>query len=126
IRKGCWYELMRPTAERLGFALKESEDFIRELMRRPPMNPDQTGAVMRLPDWAQSPAQKEEERPRFVRPSLALGEQPARAAPGRALRFARGLLVHALLARLPETARDDRERAARRYLAARSIPPNEA
>jgi ATP-dependent helicase/nuclease subunit A len=126
IRKGSWYELMRPAAERLGLVLKEDEDFIREATSSPSMAPQEATAVVRLPDWAQMPARREEERPRFIRPSVALGEQPARATPGRSSRFARGLLVHALLARLPELARENRERAARRYLATRNVPQNEA
>jgi ATP-dependent helicase/nuclease subunit A len=80
-----------------------------------------------LPSWATSPAPPDEGRPRFIRPSLALGEMPsARNAPRRGSHFTRGLLVHALLARLPDIAREDRVRVAQRYLAAREFGRAEA
>jgi ATP-dependent helicase/nuclease subunit A len=56
-----------------------------------------------------------------------LGEEsPARNAPRRGPRFSRGVLVHTLLARLPDVAREDRESVARRYLSGRDVARDEA
>jgi ATP-dependent helicase/nuclease subunit A len=127
IRKGSWYDLMRPVAERLGLSLKDGEDFVREAQTGMAAVSGEEPAALVLPQWAVRSAPQAEQRPRFIRPSLALGEEaPARNAPRRGVRFARGLLVHALLARLPDVAHEDRARVARRFLAARNVPPDEA
>ncbi|HEX3429801.1 MAG TPA: double-strand break repair helicase AddA [Rhizomicrobium sp.] len=127
IPKGSWYDVMRPVADRLGLTLNEDEDFVREATAPVAMHEHEKTAALILPDWARHPAPQEEERSRFIRPSLALDEEPpTRHAPRRGPRFARGLLVHALLARLPNVAPGDRERAARRYLAARDVAESDA
>jgi ATP-dependent helicase/nuclease subunit A len=67
-------------------------------------------------------APEERIRPRLIRPSDAVA-QPARKSPvagDTAARFSRGILVHALLARLPDLPPAERMEAARRYLAARA------
>ncbi|HLY05894.1 MAG TPA: double-strand break repair helicase AddA [Rhizomicrobium sp.] len=128
IRNGSWYDLVRPVAERLGLALKEAADF-----RRDPAGPAAAVCIggvpapLVLPEWARVCAQRERERPQWIRPSLALGDAlPPRNAPRRGPRFARGVLVHALLARLPEVAQEDRERVARRFLSTRDVEPADA
>jgi len=128
IRNGSWYALMRPAAERLGLTLKEGEDFVREAsIVVAAAAQKELSARLVLPEWARCSVPEEEERPRFIRPSLVLGEQmPGRSSPGRESRFARGVVVHALLARLPDVPQHDRARIARRYLAAQRVPPNEA
>jgi len=127
IRKGSWYEVMRPVAERLGVALREDEDFIREPSSVAPEASEEMAVSLVLPEWAMRAAPQEESRVRFIRPSLALGEEsPARNAPRRGPRFSRGVLVHTLLARLPDVAREDRERMARRYLSGRDVAHDEA
>lgn len=128
-----WYGVMRPVAEGLGLALREDEAFVRGGTGYgvpPEACRDYVGTgypVPVLPEWAKCAAPQDDARPRPIRPSLVLGEgPPARNAPRRGPRFARGLLVHTLLARLPEVAREDRERVAQRFLGAREVAPMEA
>ena len=61
------------------------------------------------------------QRPRLIRPSDASGaeEPPTRSPRDTTQRFRRGLLVHALLARLPEIAPEKRREIALKYLKAR-------
>jgi ATP-dependent helicase/nuclease subunit A len=126
IRNGSWYALMRPAAERLGITLKDGEDFIREDSTAA-AGPENLPAAISLPEWATRSAPEEEEGPRFIRPSLVLGEQPpGRSGPDSESHFARGVLVHALLARLPDVPQPDRSRIAHRYLAAQRVPLDEA
>ena len=82
-----------------------------------------------VPSWAKTAAPAETPAPRPIRPSREDGEDQPAAPPvqpedraGR--RFRRGSLIHALLQHLPEIAEQDRERAARRFLA--GLAPNEA
>ena len=66
---------------------------------------------------------------RVLRPSEAAGaEEPALLSPfgDSEKRFRRGLLVHTLLAALPELAAPDREAAARSYLARHGIATEDA
>ncbi len=74
-----------------------------------------------IPAWAAAKAPAERASPRLIRPSDASGvEEPAVTSPrGNVKRFRRGLLVHALLARLPEIAGQDRRDIALRFLRAR-------
>ncbi|HEY2444641.1 MAG TPA: double-strand break repair helicase AddA [Rhizomicrobium sp.] len=124
IKEGSWYDIMRPAAEMLGIAIKEGDDFQRADGDRE-MLPAIAAAVpapAALPDWAKRAARAEGARPRLIRPSEAADEPPRvppRMERGPQARFARGILVHALLAHLPELAPEQRERAARRYLSAR-------
>jgi len=127
VRKGSWYDVMGPVAERLGVALRDDEDFVRESNAIAPEVREEMAVPPVLPDWATRAAPREESRTRFIRPSLALGkESPARDSPRRGASFSRGVLVHTLLARLPDVAREDRERMARRYLSARGVARDEA
>jgi ATP-dependent helicase/nuclease subunit A len=76
-----------------------------------------TGAV---PAWLGRPAPDEPDPPKPLLPSQPAGAEPGALSPlagvGRD-RFKRGLLVHRLLQTLPELGRDDRDSAARRFLA---------
>jgi ATP-dependent helicase/nuclease subunit A len=71
----------------------------------------------------------EERGTQTLRPSDTVGAQElallSPAADG-GKRFKRGLLVHALLARLPEIVPDSRERVARAYLTRRGLTPDAA
>jgi ATP-dependent helicase/nuclease subunit A len=89
----------------------------------------ETGETPPLPDWALTHAPFERVRTRLAPSRLALNaeggafgaEQPPLGPKALAedLRFARGRLVHALLQHLPQVASEDRERAARRFVAVR-------
>jgi ATP-dependent helicase/nuclease subunit A len=73
-----------------------------------------------LPRWAAMPPMPEPDPPKPLLPSRPSGPEPATLSPlaiaGRD-RFKRGLLVHKLLQSLPELAVEQREMAARRFLA---------
>jgi ATP-dependent helicase/nuclease subunit A len=73
-----------------------------------------------LPRWAAMPPLPEPDPPKPLLPSRPSGPEPATLSPlaiaGRD-RFKRGLLVHKLLQSLPELAVEQRETAARRFLA---------
>jgi ATP-dependent helicase/nuclease subunit A len=85
-------------------------------------------AATAVPEFfARSPAP--EPAPRTLRPSQAAGlEETSLVSPLKdsGKRFARGLLVHALLARLPDIAPPMRETVARAYLARQKISPADA
>jgi ATP-dependent helicase/nuclease subunit A len=73
-----------------------------------------------VPVWLDRPAPDEPDPPRPLVPSLPGGIEPATLSPlaetGRD-RFKRGLLVHRLLQVLPELPPEERDSAARRFLA---------
>jgi ATP-dependent helicase/nuclease subunit A len=73
-----------------------------------------------VPTWLNRPAPDEPDPPKPLLPSQPIGNEPATLSPladtGRD-RFKRGLLVHRLLQTLPELPRDQRDSAARRFLA---------
>jgi ATP-dependent helicase/nuclease subunit A len=73
-----------------------------------------------LPDWVHRPPPAEPDPPRPLTPSRPSGAEPPALSPlvaqGRD-RFKRGLLVHRLLQALPELPIEEREVAARRFLA---------
>ena len=135
--KQCWYELIK---DGLAGHLVEIANSDGTSVRR--MESAQAAAVSQretkeeehkaapLPDWALAPARPERSRRRLAPSRLTLGpddisqeragEQPPLGP--RALsqggRYARGLLVHALLQHLPEVAPEAQERAARAFVAA--------
>ena len=80
-----------------------------------------------LPGFLSLPAPPEAATPRILRPSEDT-EEPALFSPATdsGKRFRRGLLVHALLAHLPERPRDTWEESARNYLARQGLDGNAA
>ncbi|HEY3639124.1 MAG TPA: 3'-5' exonuclease, partial [Rhizomicrobium sp.] len=127
IKPGSWYDLMRPIAEAKGIMIGEDDEIIREA--NPSNIPEQVispVAPLVLPNWALNPAKPETARPRLIRPSEETGgKEPARFSPRGGKRFERGLLVHALLAHLPDIASAERVRAAQRYLSAQGMDEGE-
>jgi len=83
-----------------------------------------------LPDFLTRVPQESAKRPRILRPSEALDlEEPVLNSPIRDAKgklFRRGLLVHALLASLPDVVPDAREDAALRFLLQRGVPGDDA
>jgi ATP-dependent helicase/nuclease subunit A len=77
-------------------------------------------AAQPLPNWVHQPAPAEPDPPRPLAPSRPSGAEPPAISPLAAQgrdRFKRGLLMHRLLQALPELPIEEREVAARRFLA---------
>ena len=73
-----------------------------------------------LPDWVRQPPPPEPDPLRLLAPSRPSGAEPPALSPLAAQgrdRFKRGLLIHRLLQALPELPIEEREVAARRFLA---------
>jgi ATP-dependent helicase/nuclease subunit A len=138
--KGCWYDLIKDGLDDLlGKPQIVDGKSVRRLESKQEIQVDKTvareGQAMAppLPDWALAPARIERSR-RELQPSrLAAGlqdgdilkaidaEQPPLGprALAKDTRFSRGRLVHALLQYLPEVQAEDREGAAKAFVAAR-------
>jgi ATP-dependent helicase/nuclease subunit A len=134
VRPGSWYELCERAAQAIGTPTERDgetvlvvgdPDLERVAAKTPEAEPPLT-----LPDWARRPAPEESVRPRIIRPSEAVVEQaPAVLSPldGRGTaRFRRGLLIHAMLAHLPDVAPAKRRAAALAFLRARKVEGDEA
>lgn len=127
VKDGSWYSLTEAAARELGVTVRHGDGEITtygtvaeehgDLAQAPA--PDTS-----LPAWARTPAPHEPLPPRPIRPSDAM-ENPPAASP-RATQYARGLVVHALLARLPEVPPADRARIALAFAAARGITDAQA
>ena len=136
----CWYDLVKDGLQGLmseaqsadGKTVRRMESKQEVRVERIAALEDRT-APPPLPDWALTPARLERSR-RELQPSRLAAvlqdgdihraidaEQPPLGP--RALaedtRFSRGRLVHALLQHLPEVRTEDRERAAKAFVAAR-------
>ena len=129
VKEGSWYALAKTAAESIGVALKRGEDTIHVLGDTSgdiadaavPPAPPQTA----IENWMRKPAAPERAAPRLIRPSEASGaEEPAVRSPGDPARFRRGVLIHALLARLPDIAPEKRLALALKYLKARGDAEN--
>jgi len=127
MRDGSWYALAQAAAQALGVALVRGDETLRVIGEADtesliPKQQTQTGKPA-LPGWALRRPAVERERPRLIRPSDAAGSQePAVLSPAgarNAARFRRGLLVHAMLARLPEIEPAQRRAIALAFLKAR-------
>jgi ATP-dependent helicase/nuclease subunit A len=119
-KEGSWYVLaaeaaqaldMQPTEDGLGFGTLTLETKTKSVA------PEDVVAV---PDWSRRAAPPEPEHPRLIRPSDA-SDTSASTSPLAAQRFRRGLVVHALLARLPEVPPPDRKRIALALATAKGI-----
>jgi len=125
LKAGSWHAL----AERAAKTLGRETDGIHVYGEAAPAFAEafapQTEQRAPVPDWALAPAPAERPRPWIIRPSEATGtDEPA--LPPRASPVRKGLLVHALLARLPELAPASRAEAARKFLLARGVREAEA
>jgi ATP-dependent helicase/nuclease subunit A len=120
--ENSWYGWMKQAAETMGVeAVRDdmtyraigtlAEDMRTAAAAAQPLSP--------LPDWMTRPAPAEPAVPNPIRPS-EIGVAPAAASPAGA-RFARGNVVHALLARLPEIAPEQRRAIALAFAAAKGF-----
>jgi ATP-dependent helicase/nuclease subunit A len=124
-----WYSLLQSAAQRHGRA--EEIDGEPVLVIGDPMTPGRVAQDLKpsraLPLFLTQAAQRENVSP-LLRPSrLGNAEEPLAASPvADRQRLRRGVMVHALLAKLPEIADAERESAALGYLGARGITGAEA
>jgi len=129
-----WYGLMQDAAQSLGIGTPNGDGTIR-VFGDADTEPftgsgDQTLAKVELPAWARTVAKPEKVKPRLIRASDAAGlDEPEALSPlaeNGAKRFARGLLIHTLLARLPEIATEKRNALAIKFLEANGNAKDEA
>jgi ATP-dependent helicase/nuclease subunit A len=123
-KEGSWYELAAQAAAGLGMiATDDGLGFGTLAMetKQKTKAADETAAV---PDWARRPAPLEPRPAKLIRPSDAL-DNSAAISPLAARRFQRGLVVHALLARLPDVPHQDRARIALAFAQAKGMPDPE-
>jgi ATP-dependent helicase/nuclease subunit A len=124
VKQGSWYELARAAAEKLGVKVARGDGEITAFgTLEEEAGKAETSTVTRptLPAWIAAPAPVEPASPRLIRPSEAAGLEPPTFSPRGNTRFRRGLVVHALLARLPEIAPERREALALRYAEAQGV-----
>jgi ATP-dependent helicase/nuclease subunit A len=124
-----WYALAERVARDIGVEVRHGSETLRALGDGEFVTMPHAGAQPRdaieLEDWMTRPAPEERERPRLIRPSdAAEADEPSVRSPTglrNALRFRRGNLVHALLARLPDIEPHLRRASAEKYLAAQGV-----
>ena len=132
IANGCWYRLAEAAATRIGTPVTRGAEQIYVVGDRG----DQFGLAVdpappraRIPAWI-SPVVPEREKQRLLRPSELTdeGAPPANSPCGleASKRFQRGLLIHALLAHLPDIAKSDRGRIGMGFLRAHTKDAGEA
>jgi ATP-dependent helicase/nuclease subunit A len=126
-----WYALSEAAARSLGVPVTHGDGEIGDGVLAHGSREMETGtrapaaaAPAALPGWTRTPAPPEPSRPRLIRPSDAVPDTTTAFSPsGRGLdRYARGLVIHALLARLPEIAPQDRARVAEAFARAKAMP----
>ncbi|HXC55230.1 MAG TPA: double-strand break repair helicase AddA [Rhizomicrobium sp.] len=132
LKEGSWYALAQRAANEIGVALARGDEIIQvvgdaaDAILPPQPAPPET-SVAKKP-WLATPAPHDTPAPLLVRPFDAAGmDEPATLSPfADNKRFRRGLLVHALLAHLPEVVATARASLARQFLRARNVPDVEA
>jgi ATP-dependent helicase/nuclease subunit A len=124
VKEYSWYELARAAAESLGVKVAHGDG---EIITFGTTNEEKGVAATPkqkqhgLPDWVGKPAPVEPALPRLIRPSDAVGAAPPAFSPLGAGRFRRGLVVHALLARLPDITPEKRHAVALAFVRASGL-----
>jgi ATP-dependent helicase/nuclease subunit A len=133
IRPESWYRLAEAAITRIGNKIERGEGTIYTLgddTEDLATATEAKSARITLPDWVRIIPPAERERPRLIRPSDEVaGDEPAvlsPAGPKQAKRFRRGLLIHTLLARLPEVAPGERRAVALAFLTAQGEQAEDA
>ena len=127
VKSGSWYALARDAAEQIGIDLLRGDTTIKVLGEATdeaatPATSSQAKAVEK-PVWLNKDGPRDAPSPRLIRPFDAAGmEEPPVFSPLETdKRFRRGLLVHALLARLPDVAPAERFTRAEKFLRAQKL-----
>ncbi len=132
MKDGSWYALARRAAQEIGVKLTRAGETVHVVGEAEDSDGGAAtvavAAASVAPSWLTTPAPRDAPAPRLVRPFDAAGmDEPATLSPlADNKRFRRGLLVHALLAHLPETAKHERAALARQFLRLRNVPDDEA
>ncbi|MGZ5938476.1 MAG: double-strand break repair helicase AddA [Rhizomicrobium sp.] len=132
VRPGSWYALARDAAEKIGIDLVRGDATIKVLGEATDeaAAPARAGTAKAVekPDWLGKEGPRDAPSPRLIRPFDAAGvEEPPVFSPLESnKRFRRGLLVHTLLARLPEIAPAGRFALAQKYLHTQKLDEKEA
>jgi ATP-dependent helicase/nuclease subunit A len=128
IKDGSWYRVTEPAANALGTP-NDAGALIHGDASYVSIAKSGRGARDRfdMPNWVRTPAKVEQPSPWLIRPSAAAGmDEPAVSSPLESTASAkRGLLVHAMLARLPDVAPADRRTLAVRFLRANGVDENQ-
>jgi ATP-dependent helicase/nuclease subunit A len=132
VRPGSWYELASEAAQKIGLDLTRGDSVIK-VVGDPHDEAVEPGVVagarkVEVPDWLTRDGPCDMPLPRLIRPFDAAGSvEPAVFSPlERNKRFRRGLIVHALLARLPDVEPSQRITKAQNYLRAQKLARDEA
>jgi ATP-dependent helicase/nuclease subunit A len=124
VKEGSWYELARTAAQSLGVPVTRGDGEIISYGATTEERGVAAASAQKqpaLPAWTSEPAPPEPALPRLIRPSDAVGVEPPAFSPLGAGRFRRGLVVHALLARLPEIAPERRRAVALAFVQASGL-----
>ncbi len=126
VREGSWYWHCATAARALGHEEKRGDEIFwvvgTDTFRAGPPSDMAPPFTPSLPEWVKIESSRSDSSTRIIRPSQAYGE-PQRAVLWRteASGFTRGLLIHTLLARLPDLPPAEREAAATRFLHSRGL-----
>jgi ATP-dependent helicase/nuclease subunit A len=132
VRDSSWYQLAERAAKSLGRTLMKPEGEVLAVGDEGERSIAAAVAKVEkplLPEWAREAPPAIVERPRIIRPSDDMPDAPVVASPSgpkAASRFRRGILIHALLARLPDVAPAERQTIAETFLMAQGQDADEA
>lgn len=123
-KPGSWHDLAGRAAALLGVPNDDGAHLFGDGRLMHQGKPKTAAAeTIALPGWANIPAPAEPETPWLIRPSQAAGmdEPPSPSPASTGSRIERGLLIHALLANLPEVAPTSRATIGRQFLIKRGV-----
>jgi ATP-dependent helicase/nuclease subunit A len=132
VRDHSWYQLAERAAKSLGRTIMAPQGEVLAIGDDGERSIDAAVAKVEkplLPEWAREAPPAIVGRPRIIRPSDDMPENPVVASPSgpkAASRFRRGILIHALLARLPDVAPAERQTIAETFLMTQGQDADEA
>jgi ATP-dependent helicase/nuclease subunit A len=127
VREGSWYWHCAAAAQLLGQEEKRGDEIFWVVGDSPllpgPPSAEAPAVTFELPGWVKAVPPRSASAARIIRPSQTENEYgDSQSWQPNPSRFTRGLLVHTLLARLPELPVAERSKVAERFLSARGIP----